>query len=202
MQIWLISDWHLGHDNCCVKFKRPDGTPLRAFANAAECDETIIARHNAVVKPSDHVYMLGDVCIRKEHLALVKRFHGHKRLVRGNHDIYSTKEYVEAGFKEIHGCRVISNVMLTHVPIHPRCLARFAGNVHGHVHAQDQFEGAYLNVSVDAGWNNYTPITLEAAVHRLDTLRNYYATMQPGVTALTATSVDHESVSEIELLHG
>lgn len=190
MTIWLSSDWHLGHDNCCTKFKRPDGSPLRPFASAAECDAVLIAAHNQRVKPSDHYYMLGDVCIRKEHLALVKRFHGHGRLVRGNHDIFSTKDYLMAGFKEIHGCRVLSNIILTHVPIHPACLGRFAGNVHGHTHAQPQFDGPYLNVGVDADGMDYGPITLEDAADRLAHRR-----LGGGLCR-----VDHETVSEIELL--
>lgn len=174
MTIWVISDWHLGHDNCCVKFKRRDGTPLRSFRNAEECDEHMIAVHNRLVKPQDHVYMLGDVCIRREHLRTVKRFNGHKRLVLGNHDIFRTREYLDAGFEEIHGCRVIDNLMLTHVPIHPDCLGRFRGNVHGHIHENvlpteetrtlDR-KRPYLNVGVEV--LNYTPITLEEVIMRL-----------------------------------
>lgn len=196
MTIWLIADWHLGHDNCCVKFKRRDGTPLRDFPNADACDDVMIERHNARVKPSDHVYMLGDVCIRKEHLWKVRRFNGHKRLVRGNHDIFKTKDYFDAGFEEIHGCRVLDNIMLTHVPIHPDCLGRFAGNVHGHIHENvlpteetrtlDR-KRPYLNVGVEV--LDYTPMTLEEAAMRLDGRGGF-------------RSVERDLVEEIELLNG
>lgn len=134
----------------------------------------MIAVHNALVKPPDHYYMLGDVAIRKEHLRKVKRFNGHGRLVRGNHDIFKTKEYIEAGFQEIHGCRVIDNLILTHVPVHPDCLGRFRGNVHGHIHENvlpteerrtlDR-KRPYLNVGVEV--LNYTPITLDEVTARV-----------------------------------
>lgn len=194
MTIWVISDWHLGHDNCCVKFKRRDGSPLRDFRDAEECDEWMITRHNALVRPSDHVYMLGDVCIRREHLRTVKRFNGHKRLVRGNHDVFKTRDYLEAGFEEIHGCRVLNNLMLTHVPIHPDCLGRFHGNLHGHIHENVlpteekrtvNLKRPYLNVGVEV--LNYTPITIEEAADRL---------------GVVVTSREQDALEEIELLNG
>lgn len=158
MTIWLVSDTHFGHENIIGYCGRP-------FAHAAEMDEAMVERWNGVVKPGDHVYHLGDVAIAKRHLATVARLNGRKRLVRGNHDIYRTKDYLAAGFQEIHGCRVLHNLILTHVPIHPGSLGRFAGNVHGHIHDQPSPEGRYLNVSVERV--NYTPITLEDAAARL-----------------------------------
>jgi calcineurin-like phosphoesterase family protein len=162
LTIWLISDWHLDHANCITKFRNPDGSLLRGqFKDVAEMNEYIIERHNAVVKPSDHFYMLGDVALGKSGLKLVKRFNGHGRLLRGNHDIYKTREYLDAGFKEIHGTRVIAGLVLTHVPIHPSSMARWVGNVHGHIHTNPTPEGPYLNVGVEV--LNYTPISLEEA---------------------------------------
>jgi calcineurin-like phosphoesterase family protein len=165
-QIWLISDLHFDHENLITKLKSPDGRFVRhEFNNVEHMNRTIIERWNAVVRAQDHVYMLGDVCISKRGLLHVKFLQGHLRLVRGNHDIYKTREYIEAGFSEIHGCRVISNLILTHVPIHPSCLSRFAGNVHGHIHTAPDIPGKYLNVCVEK--IAYTPILLDAAVRLL-----------------------------------
>lgn len=135
------------------------------FANVAEMNECIITEHNKVVRPGDHVYMLGDVCMRKSGLDYVKHMHGRKRLVRGNHDIYRTKQYLDAGFEEIHGCRVLNGMVLTHMPVHPESIARFVGNVHGHIHTKPTYSGPYLNVGVEV--LNYTPITIEDAHQRL-----------------------------------
>lgn len=157
VQIWIISDTHFGHANI-LKFKREDGSPLRPFSNPDEMDEHMIERWNSVVKPQDHVYHLGDVAMRREHIRLIARCNGHKRLVRGNHDIYKTKDYLPY-FEEIYGIRVLDNLIFTHIPIHPESLGRFTANIHGHIHANQSPSGAYCNVSVEA--IDYTPVALE-----------------------------------------
>jgi len=135
-RIWVNADCHFGHPNI-LNFKRDDGSLIRGavFQNSHE--------HNAVVRPEDHVYFLGDVAINRRFLPLVTRMMGHKRLVRGNHDIAKTKEYLDNGFDEIYGVRVFraqdqqgkTGFFLTHIPIHPRSLPAWARNVHGHLHA-------------------------------------------------------------------
>lgn len=132
--------------------------PLRPFTSIEEMDETIIERWNAVVKPSDHVYHLGDVAMKQTTLALVARLNGHKRLVRGNHDIFKTRKYLDAGFDEIYGVRVLDNAIMSHVPIHPDSFARFRGNVHGHLHA-NVLPLPYLNVCVEH--TDYRPLAWE-----------------------------------------
>ncbi len=125
-KIWVIADTHFGHSNIVHKFKRADGSPLRDFKNVHEHDETIIRNWNERVRPEDHVYHLGDFAMARIHLATAQRLNGHKRLVRGNHDIFKTREYVEAGFEEIYGVRVFrpqdqqgkSGFILSHVEKH------------------------------------------------------------------------------------
>jgi calcineurin-like phosphoesterase family protein len=133
--IFLISDTHFGHEKCCTTFKRNDGTPLRPFENAQEMDEEMVRRWNKVVREHDKVYHLGDVVIGAKHLATLSRLNGSKRLIRGNHDIFKTKDYLQY-FKEIYGIRVLEDMVLTHVPLHPESITqRWRVNVHGHLHA-------------------------------------------------------------------
>jgi len=157
--IFVISDTHFGHANI-LNFKKEDGSPLRNFESGEEMDEHMIDRWNAVVKTSDHVYHLGDVAMKRDCIQTVKRCNGHKRLVRGNHDVYKTKDYLPF-FEEIYGIRVLDGMIFTHIPIHPESLGRFAANIHGHVHAQPQghYGPKYYNVSVEV--MDYTPISLE-----------------------------------------
>jgi calcineurin-like phosphoesterase family protein len=186
--IYVISDLHLGHEKCCTTFKRNDGTPLRPFANADEMDSEFIKRWNAVVRPQDKVYVLGDVAINERYLDLIKLLNGKLRLIGGNHDIFRTKAYLEAGFKEIRGVRVfrerdgMPNCVLTHVPIHPDCLARWGVNVHGHLHAnlirrkvphkwweiwkrgKTEIDPRYVSACVEMV--DYTPILLTELVKR------------------------------------
>ena len=77
---WVAADHHFGHANI-LNFKREDGTPLRPFKTIEEHDETIIANHNALVRPEDRVYLLGDVCINRHSRHLLGRLAGRLVLV-------------------------------------------------------------------------------------------------------------------------
>lgn len=149
--IYVTSDTHFGHENIIGYCGRP-------FANANEMDECLVAAWNSVVRPQDHVYHLGDVAMKKDALAIVKRLNGHKRLVFGNHDIFEAKHYLAAGFEKVMGIRVLDGMLMTHIPVHPGSLGRFTANVHGHVHDKSLPDVRYINVSVEV--TNYKPIEL------------------------------------------
>lgn len=139
-----------------------------------EMDAELIRRHNDLVKPEDHWYCLGDVAMRRP--KYVKRqleaLNGHKRLIRGNHDIYKTREYLEF-FEEICGVRVIDRILFSHFPVHPSSLGPYVANVHGHIHEKDSPPPVmvtwgkdqnvkwvpYINISVEK--TDYKPVSLE-----------------------------------------
>jgi calcineurin-like phosphoesterase family protein len=164
--IWVIADHHFGWFNGITKFKRPDGRPIRDFKDVQEMNEYMIEQHNKVVKPQDHVYFLGDFSINQYGLLYAKRMNGHKRLVRGNHDIFKTKKYIEVGFEEIYGVRVFSEhkMILSHYPIHPSSLKNEWKCIHGHSHINNMLDETgqpdkrYINVCVEQV--NYTPVLL------------------------------------------
>jgi calcineurin-like phosphoesterase family protein len=169
VDIWFLSDTHFGHTKTVTEFKRHDGSPLRDFKHVDEMDEHLIERWNSVVKPQDHVYHLGDVVINRKKMPLLERCNGHKRLVRGNHDIFKTEDYL-AYFDEIYACRVFDGVraIFTHIPIHPESLGRFKVNVHGHLHHQPKQVGkGYFSVCVEM-LDNYTPIHLDQIKAMID----------------------------------
>ena len=156
--IFIISDTHFGHANI-LNFRYDDGSPVRSFSCVEEMDQHMIDKWNSVVRPQDHVYHLGDVSMRREYLVKVSACNGHKRLVRGNHDIFKTKDYLKY-FDEIYGIRVLDNMIFTHIPIHPESLGRFKANVHGHIHGPSEYLGEkYFNATVEI--LSYTPISLE-----------------------------------------
>lgn len=161
--IFVISDTHFGHTNAWAKFKLADGcTPMRPFTSTEEMDETMVARWNATVRPQDHVYHLGDVVISKRSLPIVKRLNGHKRLVRGNHDIFKTADYIAVGFEEIYGVRIWTqhNIIMSHIPLHPHCLkSRPWKNIHGHLHANSiQGPDAELYKCVSVEHTDFRPV--------------------------------------------
>lgn len=156
---FLISDTHFGHEKTCTTFKRSDGSPLRPFANADEMNEEMVRRWNAVVRPNDKVYHLGDVVINRKFLPILDRLNGKKRLVRGNHDIFPTKDYLKY-FDEIYGVRVLADMILSHIPLARDCITeRFNVNVHGHLHANSMDDDRYICVCVEN--INYMPISVD-----------------------------------------
>jgi calcineurin-like phosphoesterase family protein len=158
--IFITSDPHFGHANI-LKFTREDGSLMRCFPDALTMDEYIIEQWNSVVRPQDKVYCLGDVAIKRRDIATVGRCNGHKRLVRGNHDIYKTKDYLQF-FEEIYAYRKIENLFMSHIPIHPESIRHDWVNVHGHVHNNVgplHFGPRYFNVCVEV--TNYRPLAIE-----------------------------------------
>lgn len=160
VKIYVISDTHFGHENS-LKWTDSEGNKLRPFNTVEELNNTMITNWNNTVKPEDHVYHLGDVVIKKEYLELVKQLNGYKRLVSGNHDIFDTRLYLEAGFDKVCGARAFPGlkVILTHIPIHSECLKEGWINVSGHLHSNCLSDRRYINVSVEQ--INYTPVLLE-----------------------------------------
>jgi calcineurin-like phosphoesterase family protein len=163
-RIFVTSDSHFGHA-AMLRFKREDGVTLVRpdFTSVEEMNRTLIEQWNAVVRPQDHVYHLGDVAMS---LAAAREFvphlNGHKRLVLGNHDQPDARAYMAMGFKKIFGSRLLDDVLLTHIPIHPKSIPAYClGNIHGHIHERAEFGPRYLNVSVEQ--TEYAPVSLESA---------------------------------------
>lgn len=180
MTHWFTSDTHFGHTNIIKYCNRP-------FKDAQEMDEILIQRWNEVVKPSDHLYHLGDVTMgwgksgEVERLAsILSRLNGKKRLILGNHDQFEVLDYVAAGFEKVKAVHRFANMWFTHIPIHPSSMSRCLANIHGHTHEQPNYppikravydevwdgkepvrEGLspYINICVEH--TNYRPISLE-----------------------------------------
>jgi calcineurin-like phosphoesterase family protein len=185
--IFFISDTHFGHEKCCTTFKRKDGSPLRPFANAQEMDEEMVRRWNEVVREQDKVYHLGDVVINLKFLSTLERLNGSKRLIRGNHDNGKIKDYLKY-FKEVYGVRVLEDMVLSHVPLHPESVTqRWNVNVHGHLHANEVMkrdfnsfdneytywpDPLYMNVSVEQ--IDYRPIELSELRAKIKARREQY----------------------------
>lgn len=167
--IFFISDTHFGHANTFEKFKRNDGRPLRPFTSVDEMNGVMIKNWNAVVAPSDKIYHLGDVVINKKYLWIVSLLNGHKRLIRGNHDIFDTKKYLEIGFEEVYGTRVFEGeqMIFSHIPLYKECITtRFGTNVHGHLHSNVLYDIKYLCISVEH--TKYAPISLNEIRERIE----------------------------------
>lgn len=172
--VYLISDSHFGHKNILTFVRESDNVRLRPYDNIDQMHDAMVTAWNETVRPNDHVYHVGDFAIKQDWIQIARWLHGHKRLVRGNHDIFQTSRYIGAGFEEIHGARIIADLLLTHIPVHPTALRRNWVNVHGHVHNNhgDTSRTAhlgpkYFNVSTEV--LQHKPITIEQIKAEMET---------------------------------
>ena len=159
VDIWVSSDPHYGHTNIIKYCNRP-------FRDAFHMNEVMVERHNAVVRPQDHWYCLGDVAVSQQTLNYVMpRLNGHKRLVLGNHDNHAPMANYAQYFKKIMLWRRFDELILTHVPLMQQSFPGKAKvNCHGHIHDNDSPPGPYINVCVEK--TNYAPVNLDELIAR------------------------------------
>jgi calcineurin-like phosphoesterase family protein len=172
--IWFTSDSHFGHANI-IAFKDAKGALMRpGFSDITHMDETIIANWNAVVKPDDKVYHLGDVAMRQAPLdAIMPRLNGRKRLILGNHDTLPLDVY-KRHFQKIMAWRQFTDgdvgLYCTHFPVHMSAITGRSGshvvrvNVHGHIHAQVIADPRYINICVEQ--TGYAPVSYDWLLRR------------------------------------
>lgn len=144
----MISDLHIGHKSILKFRKCPKEWTLD------DHDAWIVRAWNKVVGKRDTVYVLGDVCMDKSKLPMLKLMNGNKILIMGNHDQFPLEEY-QKYFSKIHAFRRYKGYWLSHAPIHPQEL-RGRKNIHGHCHdylIEDPYTGlpdsSYINVCVE-----------------------------------------------------
>lgn len=95
--VFFTSDHHFGH-KLIIDFES------RPFIDVEQMNEAMIESWNSVVGPDDKVFHLGDFSfLNKEATrAIVRRLHGYKTLILGNHDRgRSRRWWLEAGFDEV-----------------------------------------------------------------------------------------------------
>ncbi len=143
-QVFVTADTHFGHKRI-IEFE----AAARPFATIEEHDRALVERWNAVVKPKDTVWHLGDVFFGKDGHQVLASLHGVKKLVLGNHDHYPLAIYQQY-FSKIFGAAEFSHCILTHVPVHPGQLqTRYRLNIHGHMHSKSMDDPRYVCVSAE-----------------------------------------------------
>jgi calcineurin-like phosphoesterase family protein len=156
---YLLSDLHLGHKNI-LQYCRP------WFASIEEHDAKIIESINNTCKPSDTLWLLGDIAFTKKSLDLLKDVKCQLRLVGGNHDTFSSATYLKY-FISLHAVVEFGDDgysgILTHIPIHPNnVFPRYNYNFHGHLHIHHVDDDRYINVSCEP--MNFTPRTIRSLI--------------------------------------
>lgn len=152
---WVTSDLHFGHKSIIKYYPKTRGH----YRDVNHMNEDMIQQWNAAVAPEDLVYILGDVAFlpAKEGTNIIKRLHGRKILIQGNHDIKILKSAdFSSCFEEIHHyLRINYNgqlVVMFHYPIydHDQC-GRGSIMLHGHRHGNPHnIPGRIMDVGYDA----------------------------------------------------
>lgn len=164
--IWFTSDTHFFHAKIIEYCKRP-------FQSAEEMNEVMIENWNNLVKPHDHVWHLGDVCMNESsgaHNALLRRLNGKKRLVVGNHDKLKS-EALHQNFEKIELWRGFHfkdgrpSFTCVHIPLAIGHLRDGDVCVHGHIHTNVLEDPRYINVCVEQ--TDYKPVHMDDIVARI-----------------------------------
>lgn len=170
--IWFSSDYHIGHKNIIEHAKRP-------FDNIEEMAETIVARHNEVVKKGDIIYLVGDTFWQRtvgfeQAGKFLRRLNGTRWLMEGNHDDELVYQLVPHA-KQMHEVKWDGHkIVACHYPM-LSWPGSFHGSttVHGHTHQKHQLTlppKKIIHIGVDS-WD-FRPVSAEQIVVLAATLEN------------------------------
>jgi len=160
---YYTSDLHFDHARIIEFCDRP-------YSSVDEMNKKLKDNWNSRVKPEDHVYVLGDICMNeKGFIDHMNDLNGFKHIVRGNHD---PKNIQNKKLKNTHFTELIhtvrdgeAKIVLCHFPI-MEWNGYYNGVYHfyGHVHnTRAEFHPCAFEVGVDA--HNYKPKTFYEIVN-------------------------------------
>ena len=169
MAIWITADTHFGHANIIKYCQRP-------FSSVEEMDEAIISRWNAVVKPKDTIYHLGDFTLKKSANEYLDKLNGKILFIPGSHDYwlkkvdlnkYKGKLEILPLYKTIKICG--EKVTLCHYPM-SSWDSSFYGSIHFHGHSHGKSEQIPNRFDVGVDCNDFYPFNLEwlVVIHALN----------------------------------
>ena len=147
MERYYTADLHLGHKQI-LSFEHSNRGEGK-LQTVDEHDEWIIGQINKRVRPTDVLYILGDVAFSLEALARLKEVKCRVRIIPGNHDLFQTQCYLDIGLDFMTGSHRDGRFWLTHCPIHESVLYDNRYNLHGHLHDGTIDHWRYLNVGID-----------------------------------------------------
>lgn len=162
MELYIITDTHIGHTNIVKLANRP-----------VDFAEQILENWKTTVTPEDVVIHLGDVAWHAEALQKLSEMPGKKILVRGNHDTGSLLYYMRRGFD--FACDRIAmtlygiDVLFTH---EPQIFHTHDINIHGHLHSLAKVDTPCVLYPMALEDQGYRPIPFKSIVKDITKLVN------------------------------
>ena len=173
-RVWVTSDLHLGHD-------KPFIWEARGFDSVQEMNQTIIKNlQKTITKPTDELYICGDVTLGEIDRELLLQIPGHVHIILGNHDTDARAQvYKDLGWSVSYGERIKytdgtkrgkMSFLLTHYPTLTANsrdkISQWVINISGHTHSSQKWKSEYpfiYNVACDA--NDCFPVALSTIVN-------------------------------------
>lgn len=174
------------HANICKATSQwSDPNRVRDFSSLDEMNDTIIDNTNAVVKPDDILYFLGDFLFGPDKLTNVIKFRQRivcKNLIfiKGNHDYQIWKKEILGQICIEYDKRIIRKLggKLCFMDHFPCASWEEMGNgsimIHAHSHGTYKAEGKIIDVGVDVqipeiNHKKYTPFHIDEIVSYMET---------------------------------
>ena len=168
----FTADTHFGHKSM---LKETMGRP-RFFVSIEEHDEALIRAWNAVVRPKDIIWHLGDFAYKcsPEYAASVRaRLNGRIRLIRGNQDELAERLEWDAPIVDVQRVFVQDPGMPQRVPLwishyaHRTWPHAWHGDLHLYGHSHGSLPGTRTSLDVGVDCWDWAPARLAAILKRL-----------------------------------
>jgi calcineurin-like phosphoesterase family protein len=165
--IFFTADIHAGHRLA---------SNLRGFGDdISSHDQVIVDNINNTVDRNDALYIIGDICLKKESYLIdfVSRINvREKHLIIGNHDEHFSSKTLSELFVSISHYKVIKyngmKFVMMHYPIEEwQDCHRGSYHLHGHVHSNEGVTSRFRRYDVGIDNNNMMPVHIERIVELL-----------------------------------
>jgi calcineurin-like phosphoesterase family protein len=142
----------------------------------------IVNNWNAVVRPEDHVYITGDVCMGRlnESVQYIKQLNGTKFLIAGNHDVKARKDeefrkqfaWIKDYFElSVPDGKRKQRIIMSHYPMLSwHGMGKGSIMVHGHCHNNLPLDPEAKRIDVGLDAQKYYPMDYPSLKKLADTL--------------------------------
>jgi len=177
MERWITSDTHFWHKNI-LKYQPNE----RPYDNVRQMNAVLIQNWNAVVKPEDEIYHLGDFgfCNVNQTVEILEQLNGKKFFIFGNHDSQMRDKKVLPFFqwmKDYHELKMPNHkgsIPLCHYPMFSWNRMHYGvPHFYGHTHGSIPYvhhKGMSRDVGSDT--NLCTPYNVNALLTEMKTIRD------------------------------
>ena len=169
--IWFTADQHYAHSNIVKYCDRP-------FVDVQEMNYELIRRHNEIVKPSDTIYMIGDVTLNgiETFEDYMNQLNGLIYVLPGSHDHRWLKDFdSKLGLRNVQLLPALYSleldnrlvVVLCHYALRVWDRSHYGAiSLYGHSHGKLPPEGRQMDVGVDC--HNFYPVSLDYVLQMLN----------------------------------